>query len=877
MRRALRPCLFLLGALLPRAAAQSLPATGPGFDFFPEGTYDPAVPTPRSVLGYELGEAYTEQWRLARWIEALTGASPRTKLFRYGETYERRPLLLLAVSSPENLARLEEIRADVARLADPRRLRDEAEADAILDRTPAVVWLSFSVHGNEASGTEAAIGLLYQLAAGTDARTREVLASTVALIDPSLNPDGRDRFVSWYRSVAGALPDADPQALEQDEPWPGGRTNHYLFDLNRDWAFLTQVETRGRIAEYLRWMPQVHVDLHEMGAESTYFFFPADVPVNPNFPEATLEWHREFGKGNAEAFDRFGWPYYTAERFDLYYPGYGDSWPSLQGAIGMTYEQAGQSGVRFKREDEQVLTLHDRSWHHFTAALATLETAARRRRALLADFARFHRTALEEGRRGPVREYLWKEGEDPARAYALAALLAAQGIEVERAKGAFVAGPLTKVGGGRIERERFEAGTYLASLAQPRKRLLNALLEPDPSLRDLYFYDVSAWNLPLAFGVEAWFAPARAQVEREPFADRGPIAGPEEMGGEPAVVPREGIYAYLLPWSASGAPPLLHRLLAEGFRASLATRDFRLEGRDWPRGTLVVPARGNGETLPERLGALAGKLRVPVTPVRTGRAERGIDLGSGHVVPLRPRRIAIVAGERVSSGSYGAIRYLLERAYGIAHHVLPLAGLPRARLSEYDAIVLPNGSGYGTVLDEAATERLRDWVRAGGTLVAIGGAAEWASAEGSGLTSVRLVRPEPAPADDGKKAIEWVRLEERERIERRRGIPGAILAIDLDPAHPLAFGSAETSFVMQTSPRAFAHAKDGANTVAAFREDPRVSGFVGEEAGKVLRRAAFLVEVPMARGRVALFADDPSFRAVWHGPTRLFLNSLLLP
>ncbi|MCI0586550.1 MAG: hypothetical protein L0323_06890 [Planctomycetes bacterium] len=875
MRRSLLSTFLLLAPLPGREARGQAPASG--FDFFPGGTYEASVPTPRSVLGYGLGEAYTEHWRLVRWIEALGAASGRARVFRYGETYEGRPLLLVAVSSPENLARLDAIREGLSRLADPRKAPGGPAKEEILERSPALVWLSFTVHGNEASGTEASIGLLYQLAAGTDERTREVLANTVALIDPNLNPDGRDRFVNWYRSVAGAKPDEDPQSLEQDEPWPAGRTNHYLFDLNRDWAFLTQIETRSRVAEYLRWMPQVHVDLHEMGAESSYFFFPADVPINPNLPEATLEWHREFGRGNAAAFDRFGWSYYTAERFDLYYPGYGDSWPSLQGAIGMTYEQAGGAGVRFKREDEQVLTLHDRAWHHFTAAFATLETAARNRRPLLSDFARFHESALEEGRRGGVREYLWKEGEDPARARALASLLAAQGIEVERSREPFTAGPLTKVGGGKADRERFEKGTYLASLAQPRKRLLHALLEPDPSLRDLYFYDVSAWNLPLAFGVEAWFSPARAEVGRDRFEAPGPVAGPKEMAGAPVAIPREGVYAYLLPWSASGAPPLLHRLLAEGFRASIATRELRLEGRDWPRGTLVVPIHGNAETLTARLGALSGELGVPVSPVRTGRSDRGIDLGSGYVVPVRPRKIALVAGEGVFSGSYGSIRYLLERAYGIDHHVVPLSGLPRARLSEYDAIVLPNGFGYSRTLDKAATDRLKDWVAAGGTIVAIGGAAEWASADGSGLTPVRKVRPEPASAEDGKKAIEWVRLEEKDRLDRRREFPGAILGIELDPAHPLAFGSAPTSYVMQTSPRAFAHATEGATTVAAFLEDPRVSGFVGEEAGKLLRRAAFLVEVGIGRGRVVLFADDPSFRAVWHGPTRLFLNSLLLP
>jgi len=872
--------ILLLSCVAPPGAGAT--AGRADFDFLPDGTYEASVPTPREVLGYEVGDRYTEHWRLERWIDAVAAANPRVRVFRYGETTEGKPLFLLAVSSPENLERIEDVRARIARLADPEGNPDPAALEDVLAGTPVLAWLSFSVHGNEASGTEAAIALLYQLAAGTDARTRAVLENTVALLDPSLNPDGRDRFVLHYRSVVGVKPDEDPQALEHDEPWPSGRFNHYGFDLNRDWAFLTQQETRARVAAYLTWLPQVHVDLHEMDHESSYFFFPADVPINSNVPPSTVEWQRLFGMRNAAAFDRFGWAYYTGESFDLFYPGFGDSWPSLQGGIGMTYEQAGGSGVRIRREDEQVLTLRDRAAHHFTSAFVTLETSAAHRRELLEHFAEFHRTAVETGRRGPVRAYVWRESGDPQRAAALAALLRAQGIAIDRATQPFTLGGLHRLGGEAVERDRFEAGTYVASLAQARGRLLNALLEPDPAWRDLYFYDVSAWSLPLAFGVEAYTSKEEPRVPLAPFEVAVPFAGPAEIPpglaeeGRHEIPPAEEVYAYLVPWEAAGAPSVLHHLLEGGFRASLATRPFRIEGRDWPRGTIVVWAKGNGEGLSLRIAELASRYGVRVEAARTGRAERGIDLGSERIVPLEKKKIAVAAGEGISPSSYGAIRFLLERAYDIPFTTLSLSSIPRARLAEYDVLVLPDGGGFGRVFGEADVRGLQEWIRAGGTLVAIGGAAFWAGEDGAKLVPVKTLRPEPEAAE-ASGPREWVRIEEAELRSRRRSFPGAILTIERDPDHPLSFGYRETrGFVMQRRPRAFAIPEAPAQAAAVLVENARVGGFVGDEATGRLEGGAYLVESRLGEGRVVLFADDPNFRVIWHGLTKMFLSAVLL-
>ena len=857
--------------LLVSGLCAALPAPSSAqerFPFFPGGTYDASVPSPEAHLGYPLGSRYTEHWRIRPYLEALAKTSPRISWSSYGKTAERRPLLLAAVTSAQNRARLEEIRAGLAQLGDPRSLTEEQAREKIAEKFPAVVWLSFNVHGNEASGTEAALALLYQLCAGTDARTLAILQNTVALIDPCLNPDGRDRFVNWFQSVVGDRPNPDPKSFEHAEPWPGGRGNHFGFDLNRDWAFLSQPESRARVAAYLSWSPQVHVDFHEMDPESSYFFFPADVPINLNLPPSTLEWQKVFGRGNAAAFDKFGWLYYTGERFDLFYPGYGDSWPSLQGAVGMTYEQAGHSaaGIAIRRRDESILTLHDRAWHHFSAAVATLETAAANRRDLLLDYYRFFRSAVEDAKDQKLQCYLLAEGSDPARAAALADVLIAQGVEVHRAKEAFLAGPIGKFGGGSVEKEKFAAGTYLVRLSQPRRRLANALLEPEPAALDLYFYDVSAWSLPLAFGVEAYWCDAPVEARAELLTAAPPPPTPSLI---------KASYAYLIPWDSGGAPALTHHLLKDGFIVRLARKDFRIARKDYPKGTAVVPVAGNPESLHERIAGLAGAWKVPVRSVETGLAERGMDLGSDRALTLRPRRIAVATGSGVSPTSYGAIHFLLERQHNMEFSSLSLEAIGREELASYHVLVLPDGSGYGEKLDKERAKRIERWIQGGGTLVAIGGGAAWATASRSGLTKVELASTAAASPAGGPKA--WVRMEEAESERRRRDIPGTILAVQLDPDHPIAFGYGEGPvYVMQQSGRAF-NLPDEGRAVGVYSDAPKVAGYLSREDQGQFHGKAYLVQVSSGEGRVVLFADDPNFRLMWQGLTKLFLNAVLLP
>ncbi|CAN5172172.1 hypothetical protein BH23GEM4_BH23GEM4_19150 [soil metagenome] len=471
--RRLAALLLLLGGLLPgggTAAAQQQP------------------PSPEQVLGYPAGAHFTPSAGVQEYARALAAASPRVEYRPYGVTPERRELVQLVIATPQNLARLDAILAANAELTRPET--SESTADRIAATNPAVVYFSYGVHGNESSSSEAAMWTAWDLAREAP-EVAGVLDSLVVIIDPVANPDGRDRYVSWFRSVVGATPNPDPAAREHHEPWPGGRFNHYLFDLNRDWAWGTQPETRARLATWGVWNPQVHVDFHEMFYNSTYFFFPATEPINPIYPDYVLEWGKRFGRANAAAFDAQGWPYYTAEEFDLFYPGYGDSWPSLTGAIGMTYEKAGHSmgGLAIRQESGDTLTLALRAQQHRIAGDATLRAAAAGKSRLLKDYAAASRSVGAGS-----ADVLLVPGPDPSRAEALVEHLRRQGIEVERATQPFGA-RATAYRGWRSRRD-FPEGTYRVRARQPRGRLALTLLQPETELKAEFSYEISAWSLP---------------------------------------------------------------------------------------------------------------------------------------------------------------------------------------------------------------------------------------------------------------------------------------------------------------------------------------------------------------------------------------------
>ncbi|MCS7154425.1 MAG: M14 family metallopeptidase [Bacteroidota bacterium] len=833
---------------------------------YPGGTYRPDVPRPEEWLGYRLGQHFSYHHRIVGYFEALAARSDRMRLERYGQTYERRPLMVAIFSSPENLARLEAIREAHLRLVDPRRYPD---VRSVIVDLPIVVWLSYNVHGNEASSSEAAMRVAYQLAAGTDTLTERILRQAVVILDPCLNPDGRDRYASWINQAQGQRSDPNPEAWEHAEPWPGGRTNHYLFDLNRDWAWMTQLETQARIRLYNRWMPVVHVDYHEQGRESPYYFAPAAQPIHRQIPPEVLENMRVFGEGNREAFDARGWLYFTRENFDLLYPGYGDSWPSLNGAAGMTYEQAGggSAGTAVELRDGTLLRLEDRIRHHVTSSMATLRTAVERRRELLERFrAAFERIVRVS--RNEVQAYvLPPEAGDLGRRHLFLRLLLDQGVEVARLRESVRRVSVYNYATDRTETVDLPAGSFVIVTAQPKGALVRALMERRTEFSDSLTYDITAWTLPYAFGLVPFYSTTTPLTALEPVTE-APGPGGELIGGEAR-------YAYLIPPDQYFFPKAIGLLMREGIRMRLAHRPFRLDGRRYPAGTLVIPLTRNEErrsALVELMRRVAAEAGVRIYAAQSGFVEEGFDLGSNYVSTFEQPRIAVLTGEGINPAEFGAIWYLLDRRFEVPYHNVPLAALAGLDLSRYNVLLLPPGN-YGRI-DSTTQARIRDWIQRGGVLVAVGSAARWAAESRARWTQAK-VRRTPEPDEARKERLRRAAYAESERLALEGDIPGALLRVRLDPTHPVAYGYGNRYVTLKVGTLVL-EPLDNVGNVAVYESEPLLNGYVPARLMRHLASGAAIVAEDVGRGRVILFADNPAFRAFWVDGHGLLLNAILL-
>lgn len=823
-----------------------------------------APPSPADVLGWELGERFSDVAAVQRYLAALAEASPLVSISEYGRSVEGRALTQVLIAAPQHRARLDEILKANQTLTDPDLT--ESEARSIIETNPAVVYFSYGVHGNESSSSEAAMWTAWDLARGA-AEVEDVLDSVVVVIDPIVNPDGRDRYVNFYRAVRGLEPNPDPDTREHREPWPGGRTNHYYFDLNRDWAWVSQPETRARLATWPTWNPQVHVDFHEMSPNSSYFFFPPAAPVNPLYPEHTARWARRIGEANAAAFSRQGWLFFTEESYDLFYPGYGDSWPSLLGSIGMTYEQAGggSAGLAYARGDGDVLTLRDRATHHRVAGQATLRAAATGRTDLLSGFVEFHRD-VDAGL--PDVLLVPDSADGGARLRGLLAELDAQAIDYEVAGRAFTVS--ADVHEGFAARRSFPIGTVRVRARQPRGRLALTLLQARIPLEAAYSYDISAWSRPYAFGVEAHVAAANelarvGEWQQASVASLNAATGAGAAGQWP-----NPLYGVVLKPGFERMPALV-RFLAEGGRGRVMLEPMEIAGEVFAAGSIFLPSALN-RGLAEALEA-AGLDRVPeVVAVSSSLTTAGPDLGTGSATELQLPRVALVGGEGTSSNSFGAHRFFLERRLGLPHDVIEARELGSLALEKWDVIVVPEGAGTGRALSERDRNRVREWVQRGGTLVAVGSGAAGLEA----LTGVAR-REAAEQGDPTERALRT--LEERELSRWEDRTPGAVVAAQLDRAHPLAFGAAvpggDRVFVLSAG-NAFEPSEEF-ESAAWFGEDlERVSGVISDTTLGRLSRSAWLVQRSLGRGRMVLFADDPLFRMMWPSAFQLYANAVLI-
>lgn len=859
--------LFLLSAVYPQVQ-----------EVYKEN-YNRNIPTFKEVTGYELGSNFTPHYKIVEYIKAVAESSERVTLEKYGETYEGRPLYLLIISDPDNLNKLEEFKSKYRKLTDPRVLKDDNELNQLIETLPSCVWLSYNVHGNEASASEAGLATAYYLAASEKTDTKAILKNLIIVLDPVLNPDGRDRYVNWFNSIKGKNPNPDPLSVEHSEPWPGGRYNHYFFDLNRDWAWLTQKETKHRVKAYRDFMPQVHVDFHEMGYNSSYFFFPSAMPINPNIPGVIRKWQLIFGKKNAEEFDKKGWEYFTKESFDLFYPGYGDSWPSFNGAVGMTYEQAGGSGgaLTVKIDEKQKLTLKDRVYHHFVTSVTTLKTAAENRKERLYDFYMFFKNAVEDGKKGDIRYFIFKKSGDRKRDEKLFNLLMSQGVEIKRAAEDFSLNKAYRYFSNEPSKLTFPAGSYIISLDQPQNILVKTLFEPEQVLPDTFFYDITSWSIPLAFGLDACYTGENVNVKTEPVNSVDNFNGKIEGSLDS--------YAFLIPWGTQANAMLVYNLLDEKYIGNYATRDFNLGGKHYKKGTVVFFNKKNGDKFEYRLNELIKKYGAEVFGVSTGYSETGIDLGSNRFRKLERPKIAIVTGSPVSSTSYGSIWFNLDQELDINFSAISIDRFGSLDLSKYNVIVFPpewrNGNGYKRALEESGIKKLREWIQGGGTFIGIGGGAYFASKKISGLTGLEIVSK---PPEDDKKDKEKKKAEDKEeamqsyeekiRKNRINRVPGTIFKVNIDNSHPLAYGNKDYAYILKRSSATFVLTKEF-NNIGIYGKSPKVSGYYPEEYDKVIPESVFFAETGLGRGHLILFSDELYFRSFWNGLTLLFLNSLI--
>ncbi|RSK47707.1 zinc carboxypeptidase [Hymenobacter rigui] len=858
--------LFLLLLWAPCTFAQSSPVpTGP-------------LLTPAQFLGYELGTHFTPHAELLRYVEHVVQHSPgRMQQQRYGRTYENRPLELVYVATPENMAHLEDIRRNNLRLAG-------LETGSAATRQPAVVWLSYNVHGNEAVSSEAVMQVLYDLANPQNQQVQQWLQDLVVIVDPCVNPDGRDRYAQWYNRVANQRPNASPLSWEHHEPWPGGRYNHYYFDLNRDWAWQTQQESRQRIAVYNQWLPQVHADFHEMGPNNPYYFSPAAKPFHADL----TEWQRKFqniiGDYNRRVFDRNSWLYFTRETYDLFAPFYGDTWPSFNGAIGMTYEQGGGSpaGLSYVKADGDTLTLAQRIEHHHATSLATMQAAAERHEELVREFQKFYTDARTRPR-GEYKSYVLAGSSDPGQVRALTQYLDRQQISY-----GFAAKRSRQQGynyiTGKTENVQIEPSDVVVSMYQPKSTLVKVLFEPQAQLEDSLTYDLTAWSLPYAFGLKGYALKNQLLV----VSSRLPAATVIEKGGKPAPLPASAVtgsqpatgnapYAYLARWNNLQDVRFLSRLMQQGVKMRVADEPFETEGQKYQRGTLIIPRTGNerlGARFDQLVHAQADSAGVLVQAVQSGLSTTGGDLGSRTVRPLKMPNVAILAGPGVDATAFGEVWHFFEQQVGYPVTVLGTDYFNSVPLSRFDVLILPDGR-YDDVLTERGLESVKTWVRGGGRLIALEGAARFLSG-----SKDFLLKTKPADsAATGRKASPYTALRryadaEREEIGER--VQGSVYRVQLDNTHPLAFGYGDTYYALLRDVPNYRFLPKGGWNVGVLKKDSYAAGFAGRKAQRALTDSFVLGTQDMGRGQVVYLGDNPLFRAFWQGGKLLFGNAVFI-
>ncbi len=714
--------------------------------FFPGTAYDPDVPAPDVLLRQPLGTFTAHHAEILAALRAMEAKTQRMRIVPFGRTHEGRELVYAVIGSPENVRDLQKVRADLGKLADPRGL-DAAEAERIVKSSPAVAWLGYSIHGDELSGSDASLAVAYHLAAGRSPEVTDLLRQVVVVIDPCLNPDGRERILSQLEQGAGYVPNLDSDSMSRGR-WPYGRGNHYLFDMNRDWIWGTQPETRARWAAIASFHPQLLVDAHEMGALDTYLFYPATDPFTRHFPEATLKWWQRFAADQAAAFDRRGWSYYTREWADSWYPGYSDSWGSFIGAVGILYEQARFAGQSVRRASGEIVTYREAVQHQATSSLTNVATLATNREEILKDYLAAKRKNLAADTPGNDRMFVMVPGRNRDREDRFVSMLAGQGIEMFRAEEAFTGKKVETAMQGAADEKSFPAGCVIVYARQPLASMVKAWLDFDPRYDSESLnrerkelerkqrskaYDVTAWSPAHAYDLDASWCDA---VEMKKSAMTALPA--RAKGIAPLAKTGEPVYGWIVDGQDDGAVAFAARGMDLGLQVQMSDEPFTAAGRGFVRGSLLVRRHENGADVEEKVAKVAEAAGVQAFATGTARSpDDKADLGGQHFRLLARPRVAVLSNSPVDTDSFGHVWNLLDAEIGIPVTQVDAQGLGGYDLRRYNVLVVPDGGNLGAILKENA-EELRTWVRGGGTLIACGGSAAAAIADPElKLSSVR--------------------------------------------------------------------------------------------------------------------------------------------
>jgi hypothetical protein len=854
--------------------------------------YDSTIPTFNQVLGYDVGERITNHSDMIRYFEALEKAAPnRITLVKYGQTWEGRKLIYAAIGAIERISNLDNFANQMQELSDPR-ITNKNKAQQLISQLPASVWLGYGVHGNEISSTDAAMMTAYHLlAAPNEATNRKILENTIVFIDPLQNPDGRSRFTSNYYATVGLQHSSDRLSAEHNEPWPSGRPNHYLFDMNRDWLAITQPETAGRIQAMNHYRPLVVIDLHEMGGDQSYYFSPAAQPFNPHMTQTQIDNMSAIGKNHGKHFDRLGFDYFTREIFDAFYPGYGDSWPTFYGASASTYEVSSSRGEIYKKRTGEDLTYKDTVHRHFVASISTAEGAADNRTKLLNDYYEYQVSAISKGKKNKKeRVYILPNKRNRAGNHRLVTLMAQHGVEVKQADDAF------KVCG-----KKYKPGSYFIDTAQPKGRFVTTTFTQQVDMPKAFIkeqerrrnrklddeiYDVTGWSLPLMFDVDVDVCGKEINVANQLIHSNKKLVG--------NVTNIDATVAFIVPWGDMAAGRFLTAALLKGIKVKSADKAFTLENeKQYSAGTLIIEKRSNNADLALKIKQLAEITGAQVDGVNSSWVTQGPSFGSSNTVTMSAPNIALAWDEPVNSLSAGSARFVIERQFNYPVTAIRTRTIKDANLSNYQVLILPSGY-YMESLGKDGAENIKQWVNNGGVLITLGSATRFAANPKMGLIDIKRERAFKDKDDKKPKKSEEEQkdsmtdgelfttrdelVKASENIKDKPDFVAGILAnIEVDQEHWLTAGVHEKLVAIAYgndiySPIKLASGKNLAWFSSA--ENVLASGYLWEENKKQLAYKPFLIHQPMNKGMVISFTQEPTTRAYLDGLNIMLMNSI---